>query len=148
MPRPRIGVGELGVVNVTRLPNGSYRARGNTRDGGGIPVRLAVTAATEEAAREDLRRRAMAVGSGVAVALTKQSTFAEAVDLWLEQIRSRAKTGSLSYSTFESYETTARLVLLPLCGGLRLEQFTVGRCDRVIQRILEEHSISKARRAR
>ncbi|BDZ56077.1 hypothetical protein GCM10025870_31500 [Agromyces marinus] len=46
---------------------------GNTRDGGGVPIRLAVTAPTEHAAREELKRRAMSVGSGVAVTLTKRA---------------------------------------------------------------------------
>ncbi|TFD19201.1 hypothetical protein [Cryobacterium sp. TMS1-13-1] len=36
----------------------------------------------------------------------------------------------------------------PRCGGVRLEHLTVGRCDRILQRILEEKKTSNARRAR
>lgn len=40
------------------------------------------------------------------------------------------------------------MILVPRCGGVRLDRLTVGRCDRILQRILEEETISKARRAR
>ena len=66
----------------------------------------------------------------------------------MPQILTRAKTGSITYSTYESYETTARLVILPRCGGVRLDRLTVGRCDRILQKILDKESISKARHAR
>jgi integrase len=39
-------------------------------------------------------------------------------------------------------------VILPRCGGVRLDRLTVGRCARILQKILEEESISKARHAR
>jgi hypothetical protein len=66
----------------------------------------------------------------------------------LSQILRRAKAGSLAYSTYESYETTARVVVVPRCGGARVDGLTVGRCDRILQRVLEEETISKASRAR
>ena len=36
-------------------------------------------------------------------------------------------------STYESYETTARLVILTQCGGVQPEPLTVERCDRIRQ---------------
>ena len=90
----------------------------------------------------------MALSTGGSGALLPSNTIAEAVELWLWQILTRAKAGSLAYSTYESYETTARVIIVPRCGGVRLDQLTVGRCDRILQRILEEETISKARRAR
>lgn len=41
-----------------------------------------------------------------------------------------------------------RLVLKPACGGIALDQLTVGRADRIIQSIFQGGSLSKARRAR
>ena len=39
--------------------------------------------------------------------------------------------GSLSFSTYESYETTLRRLVVPQCGEITLGALTVGRCDRV-----------------
>ncbi|MCU1418839.1 MAG: integrase [Mycetocola sp.] len=110
--------------------------------------RLRASADSEEAARADLLRQAKSLSTGGSSALSPSSTIADVVQLWLSQILTRANTGSLSYSTYESYETTARVIIVPWCGGVRLEQLTVGRCDRILQKILEEETISKARRAR
>lgn len=110
--------------------------------------RLAVTADTKERARAEVRRQAMALSTGGSGGLAPSSTVADAVELWLSQILTRAKTGSFTYSTYESYEATARLIIVPRCGGVRLDRLTVGRCDRIIQKVLEEETISKARHAR
>ncbi len=148
MVRPQITAGELGKIDVKRLPSGRYRARASSRDDSGALNRLTVTAETEDAARDEVIRQATATATGGSGALSPSSTIAEAVELWLSQILTRAKAGSLAYSTYESYETTARVIIVPRCGGVRLDRLTVGRCDRVLQRILEEETISKARRAR
>jgi integrase len=148
MGKPQFPAGELGNIVVGVLPSGRYRARASIRDDSGALRRLAAVGDTEETARADVRRQAMAVTTGGSGALSPSSTIAEAVERWLSQILTRAKAGSLTYSTYESYETTARVVIVPRCGGVRLDGLTVGRCDRILQRILDEETISKARRAR
>ncbi|MDJ0322181.1 hypothetical protein QMG61_00180 [Cryobacterium sp. PH31-AA6] len=40
------------------------------------------------------------------------------------------------------------MIIVPRCGGVKLDRLTVGRCDRISQRVLAEETISKARRAR
>ncbi|WP_146073500.1 hypothetical protein [Cryobacterium sp. N22] len=148
MGKPQLPAGELGKIDVKRLASGRYRAGASTRDDGGAFHRLAATEETEELARAEVRRQAMALSTGSSGGLAPSSTVAQAVQAWLPQILTRAKTGSLTYSTYESYETTARLVILPRCGGVRLDRLAVGRCDRILQKILEEESIPKARHAR
>lgn len=148
MARPQIPAGALGNMVVGILPSGRYRARASTRDDSGALQRLAAVADTADEARSEVRRQAMAIGTGGSGALSPSSTIAEAVALWLSQILTRAKAGSLAYSTYESYETTVRVIILPRYGGIRLDRLTVGRCDRILQRILEEETLSKARRAR
>jgi len=96
-------------------------------------------------ARADVRRQAMAMTTGGSGALSPSNTIADAVELWLSHFLTRAKAGSLAYSTYESYETTARVILVPRCGGVRLDQLTVGRRDRILPGILEEETVSKAR---
>ncbi len=118
------------------------------RDDAGKLHQLRAVGATEEEARAELRRRAMRLSTGGSSGLGPESTLAEAGEAWLLHIKTRAATGSLSWSTYESYETTLRLILLPRCAAIPLASLTVGRCDRVIQRPLMEETLSKARRAR
>ncbi|MRG58811.1 tyrosine-type recombinase/integrase [Agromyces sp. CFH 90414] len=148
MARPQTRPGELGVINVSRLASGKYQARGATRDDSGALQRLRASGDTEEGARAALERKAACFSTGGGSGLTPDSTIAQGVERWLEQVRARAKAGSLSFSTYEVYETAARMIIVPRFGAVRFEQLTVGRCDRMIQDILQTESISKARRAR
>lgn len=148
MARPRIRAGELGTIQITRLAAGSYRARARARDDAGTLHQLVAVADTEDAARIAIRRKAEALSTSMLAGLTGANTIAEAGAAWLEQVRARAIAGSLSFSTYESYETTVRCVLVPQCGGITLDALTVGRCDRIIQAILLQRSVSAARRAR
>ena len=148
MPRPRIQAGEIGAVQITKLAGGRFRARARMRDDAGELRRLKVTAETEDAARAELQRLAGQLTSGGSGALAGSSTIAEAADAWLVQANTRADAGSLAHSTLESYESAVRLLLKPVCGAITLNQLTVGRCDRIIQGIMRDGSLSKARKAR
>jgi integrase len=148
MARPRIRAGELGAIQITRLAAGSYRARARARDDAGTLHQLVAVANTEDAARIAVRHKADTLSTSMLAGLTGANTIAEAAASWLEQVRARAIAGSLTFSTYESYETSVRCVLLPRCGGITLEVLTVGRCDRIIQAIMLHRSVSAARRAR
>jgi integrase len=125
-----------------------YRARARARDDAGVLHQLRAVADTEQAARDELQRRVERLGSTTFAGLTSSDTGAAAATAWLEQVRTRAVSGSLSFSTYESYETTVRMILVPQCGGITLGALTVGRCDRIIQTILTQRSVSAGRRAR
>ena len=148
MVRPQILAGELGAIDARRLASGRCHARSSIRDDSGAPRRPTVTAAIEDAMHAEVIRQAMARATGGSRTLSPSSTVADAVELWLSQVLSRAKAGSLAYSTSESSDTTARVIIVPRCGGVRLKHLTVGRCDRVLQRVLDVGTISKARRSR
>lgn len=145
MARPRSIVGELGAVQVTRLAGGAFRVRGRVRDDGGTVHQLRGVGQTEDEARAELRHRALTLTTGGLSNLSARNTIAEAGEAWLRHLKTRAATGSLAYST---YESTLRLILAPRCGAITLGSPTVGRCDRIIQSLLMDGSLSKARRAR
>lgn len=148
MARPKAPVGELGAVQYTRLASGTIRARARMRDDGGAVHQLRAVGSSEQAALAELRRKALALTTGGGSGLSPLSTIAEAGEAWLRHLETRTKSGSLAHSTFTSYETTLRLILVPRCGAIPLEALTVGRCDRIIQTLLTEETLSKARRAR
>jgi hypothetical protein len=79
---------------------------------------------TEDKARADIRRQATAWSTGGSGALSPKSTITEAVKLRLTQILTRAQIGTLTYSTYESYKTTARLVIVPRCRGSASRPFS------------------------
>ncbi|MGJ0203038.1 tyrosine-type recombinase/integrase [Leucobacter sp. gxy201] len=138
----------MGSVQITKLSNGKFRARARARDDAGDLHQLVTVAETEEFARQDLDKRKLGLSTGSSSGLTRNDTIADAAKAWLEQVHTRATVGSLSFSTYENYEISVRCTLLPRCGGIALGALTVGRCDRIIQAILLERSISAARRAR
>lgn len=148
MARPKAAVGELGAVQYTRFANGAIRARARMRDDGGTVHQLRAVGSSEQAALAELRRKALALTTGGGSGLSPSSTIAEAGDAWLRHLETRAESGSLAHSTYVSYETVLRLTLVPRCGAIPLEALTVGRCDRIIQALLVDETLSKARRAR
>lgn len=150
MARPKIAAGEVGQVQVTQLANGKWRARARMRDDSGELVQLRAEGPTESDAREELLSRAKTLMTHTKAIVTAGSTIAEAeaAEAWLPTVRVRAENGTLSWSTYENYETTVRLALVPVCGGVTLEALTVGRCDRIIQNLLADRGVSAARKAR
>ena len=71
--------------------------------------------------------------------------IADVAAVWLPTVRLRAEKSMLSWSTYENYEHTVRLV--PACGVVTLEALTVGRCDRILWHVLAERGVSAARKA-
>ena len=148
MARPRKSAGELGAVQVTKRASGKFRARARVRDDAGKLHQLQAVGDSEQGARDQLERKVAQLSTGGASTLRPESTLADACAAWLPTVHARASAGGLSFSTYESYETTVRLTILPACGGVELRHFTAGRCDRVLQRLSVELSPSAARRAR
>ncbi|CAN5442026.1 site-specific integrase [soil metagenome] len=145
MPRPRNSIGDLGAIQFTTLAGGGVRGRARIRDDGGILHRVNRTAATRQEVIVLLRNAATEISTGVEELLRSDSTVADACAVWLVEVRTSAR---LAVSTLESYEDTVRNIVVPACGGITLADLSVGRCDRIIQRLLATRSISAARKAR
>jgi integrase len=137
--------GILGVVAYDRLPNGRVRARARITLDSGERRRFSKTANTEELALAFLLEEASTLSTGVVADLTASSTVAEACELWL---REKRRSQTVTASTIETYEATIRTTVLPACGGISLRELTAGRCDRIIQRVLETRSTSAAKKLR
>jgi hypothetical protein len=93
MTRPRIRAGELGTIQITRLADGTYRARAKARDDAGTLHQLVAVADTEDAARIAVQRKAEALTTSMLAGLTGANTIAEAGAAWLEQVRVRRSRG-------------------------------------------------------
>lgn len=145
MSRPKIAPGQLAAVEYTILAGGRVRARSRVRDDAGVLHPVKRVADTAEEALALLERRAAELSTGFEQLVTAASTIAQASAVWLEQL---AAYGTVEGSTYDSYESTVRLIVVPTCGGVALRDLSVGRADRIIQRILAERGTSAARKAR
>ena len=63
-----------------------------------------------------LKSRAKAQTTHTKAIITAASTIQETAEAWLPTVKVRAENGTLSWSTYENYETTVRLTLVPVCG--------------------------------
>jgi integrase len=145
MPRPRTRAGELGSIQLTTLANGRIRARLHMRDDAGAPHHPQATGATEAEAIANVRRRAAELSTGASEEMCADTTVAQACSVWLAEVRA---AGRIEVSSVEAYEDTVRLIVVPTCGALRLEELTVGRCDRIVRKVLDARSASAARKLR
>ncbi len=145
MPRPRTPAGQLGTIQYTTLAEGRVRARSRIRGDSGASHPLKAVAATADAALELLQQRAAELSTGFEQLLTVDSTIADACQVWLEEVRTSRR---VEVSTLEGYQDSVRTIVIPACGGIMLRDLTVGRADRILQRILATRSISAARKAR
>jgi hypothetical protein len=145
MPRPRNPIGELGSIQFTTLADGRVRGRARIRDDSGELRRVSKSGATSEEVIASLHFAAGEISTGGEETLSTQSTIQEACAVWLLEVR---VSGRLTISTLESYEDTVRNIIVPACGGITLADLSVGRCNRIIQRLLSTRSISAARKAR
>ena len=145
MPRPRIPAGQVGTIQYTTLADGRVRARSRIRDDSGISHPLKTLGATAAEALELLQRRAAELSTGFEPLLNADSTITDACQVWLEEVRT---SGLVEVSTLEGYQDSVRTIVVPACGGITLRDLTVGRANRIVQRILATRSISAARKAR
>lgn len=140
MPRPRLEPGTWGVVSITPLPGGRYRARGHFRDLDGRDRRPSAIGETREAAEAALRARTAFLTREDAY-VSDHSTVDELALWWLDRKRS---LGPLAAGTLENYTTDAKHVVEHF-GQLRLSELTIARCETII-RTLAKRDAPLARR--
>lgn len=146
MPRPRSKPGELGAISVYEMAGGRFQARARFRDDAGEAYRPRINGATHDEAVENLKAYFKMIMDGEdAPLITGESTIAEACAVWLEEKRTAAR---VTQTTIEAYENTVRLIVIPACGAVKLEDFSVQKCDAVLRRILKTRSAPSARKAR
>ncbi|GAB3769852.1 integrase [Nocardioides ginsengisegetis] len=146
MARPRIPIGTFGEVSYVRTASGRVRARTRYRDDDGQVRRVSASGASHKAAERALKavlaQRASQVASGE---LTRDSTFARLVEVWLEDLDLE---GRLAPSTRALYERNMRQVVLPAFEHFTLREITVRKVDQFIKSLAANKSYSYAKQAR
>lgn len=140
MPRPRLGIGELGTVTYEQLAHRKVRARGRFRDAAGRTKQAEATGTSQAAARRALeavvRERTRDIGQDV----TAATTVEQLAVAWLREL----EQSKLRARTMDEYRALVEGAVIPALGGLALREVTVGRVQRFLS-TLAETTPAKAR---
>lgn len=146
MARPRLEPGEIGAIQIRTLASGRVQATAKMRDEVGELRRLKATGDTEDEARTGLAKQAEDIRyRTVGPVLGLDATIAQACEVFVYE---KEQSQTVEDTTMESYRSTIRHVVNPACGNLPLKDLSVLRCNRILQSIREQKSLSAARRAR
>lgn len=147
MPRPRLTVGTFGEISFRKVGSGRVEARARYRDWDGRARLVQATGGTrrgaERALKAKLAERSLFQPTSFS-ALTPDSTFAELVTYWLEDLD---LDGHLSRTTRLLYESNMRNLVMPAFGNLTLREIGVARCDHFLKQ-LAMRSYDRAKQAR
>ena len=146
MSRPRLPIGTFGEMVFRTSKSGQVRARARFRDWDGrsrlVQASGPTKAAAERALKVKLNERTLFQPADTT--LTPDSTFAQLVDYWLEDIDLEDR---LARSTRDRYGYHMRQLVLPAFGNLALREIGVARCDMFIKQMAKQ-SYNKARQAK
>lgn len=147
MTRRRMQPGEKGEIYYEAVPTG-WKAAQYFRDHSGRRRRGTGIGSTKTIARRNLRANieaSMAVGGGGYLPTTK---FEVAVRDWLATIQAAAEKGSRSPTTYDTYERSVRVHVLPALGQVRLSDLTTGTFDRFLAELHQRTGFATAKTAR
>jgi integrase len=138
--RPQLEPGTLGKISTRN--RGTWQARAKARTHGGRLVEVTGGGRTEEEAIEALKRRWREVSVFTGAVLTENSTFAEALDVWLADRRTAAQVGALKPQSYEQYVTNSRWVRDRI-GAIPLHQVRPALMLGILQSIVADTSVDK-----
>lgn len=138
MGRPRTPVGTFGEIWLADLDNGSVEARTWYRDDDGKSRQVRATGPTDTAAKIALKAAIATRGTRSGFGdLTRNSSFTDLVDLWLEDLDLE---DSIAESTRALYERNMRQLVMPAFENFTLRECTVGRVDRFLKSVAKNGS--------
>lgn len=144
MSRPVQPFGTYGAISV-RKTGAKYAATARYRDLDGNYTRIQATDATAAKATNALKAKITEyAASGGDSDINRHSSLADVATFWMEEARADQRQ---SPQTLDVYERNLETVILPVLGNLRLRELTVGRVDRFLKAIRDDHP-SRARRAK
>lgn len=147
MARPRTPIGTFGEIEFTTMGNGFIRARARFRDHDGKVRRIEASGETRKKAEHRLKEK-LAARSGFSAGfgeLTPDSSFAQLVEVWLEDLDLE---GKLAPSTRALYERNMRQLVMPAFEHFLLREISVRKVDQFIKRLASSKSYSYAKQAR
>lgn len=148
MPRPPLPIGTFGKIRFYPVASG-WRATTMYRDRDGKTRPVERLGKTKTAAERNLKR-ALAERSGPSAgdALTADSRFKKAAEMWFAKFEAAANAGSRSLGSVDTYRSILDRHVLPGLGDVRLREATVPRVDAFLDALRRNVGVSTAKTAR
>ncbi|GAA3890141.1 site-specific integrase [Saccharothrix violaceirubra] len=148
MPRPPLPIGTFGSIRHYPTATG-WRAMTMYRDRDGKTRPVERLGKTKTAAERNLKK-ALAERSGPSMgdALTADSRFKKAAELWFGKFEAAANAGSRSLGSVDTYRSILDRHVLPGLGEIRLREATVPRVDAFLDALRRNVGVSTAKTAR
>ncbi|WP_166392081.1 site-specific integrase [Nocardioides ochotonae] len=143
--RPPLTVGTWGDITTTRMPNGTWRARGRYRDHDGTVSQVARFRPTKTEAVSALKLAFIDREDPTAATVTAHLRVNALVEVYLADIALRP---SLAPSSRERYAKTAVTLLAPGLGELQIRELTVPAINRFLAAVARKHGYAAAKMAR
>lgn len=147
MSKRRLEPGERGEIYYESVASG-WRAIQYYRDHAGRRRKAKGSGSTKTVARRVLRRNVDAALRAGGVGFRASTRFEVAVAEWLAIVRQQVERGNRSPTTYDNYERTARVHVVPALGGLRLSELSTGRLDQFLSQLHANTGYSTAKVAR
>ncbi|CAL9618299.1 Tyrosine recombinase XerC [Actinosynnema sp. ALI-1.44] len=147
MPRPPLPIGTHGKIRF--YPEGSgWRAITNYRDLDGKTRPVERLGKTKAAAERNLKKALTERSGPSSGALTGDSRFKVAAEMWFAKFEAAANSGTRSFGSVETYRGILDRHVLPGLGEFRLREATVPRVDGFLDAVRRSVGISTAKTAR
>lgn len=144
MARAPLPVGSWGEVSVRRASTGAWAARARYRDTDGRTRLVERSGSSRGEARRRLLEALAVRAEALRGEVSRDSTVADAAAAWVDELVASDRAPS----TVRRYRGIAERHVIPRLGELRLSEVTVGACERFVFAMLDEVSLSSARKAR
>lgn len=154
MPRPKKQPGELGKVNIQQYGE-RFRADTIVRDGEGRSHHVQGWGASEEAAQDDLERKAHLIWRGVFHEVEPAGTVEQLAVAWLLDLRKNREwdpadpqPGKIKPQTIDRYETAVHSTIKPLLWAVKIASLTPARIYNFLHEVARTKSSHEALMAR
>lgn len=147
MARPPLPIGSHGQIFTKReTPEGitpvKWRASTRFRDADGVTRQVERWGSTESKAKTNLREALRSRAGVHNVQLAASSRFADAAELWIERVKVQLRA-----TTYDTYNSYLRSIVLPAVGQLLIRECTAGRLQDVMDTLEGQGRPANTRRS-
>lgn len=146
--RPPLPIGAHGRIKTTQLGPRLWEARCRYRDADGETRRVRRQGRSQSGAENNLKAALAERRHSAGAHLTPDSRVREAAERWFELRAAQVEAGELAPGTLTVYRSAWRLDVEPACGGWRLREATVPRCEAWMVELRRRKGAGSSGRAR
>lgn len=149
MGRPSLPIGTAGSITVTSAGPGRFRARCRFRDYDGVTRPVERYGKSKQDARgrlNDALKDRKHIDQ--AAEITPDTLVKDVAELWYSDVQRLVDAGERSPGSTRVYRIYLDNQILPVLGGLRVREVTVGRVDGLIKAVTKSNGASAAKTVR